>query len=161
MLQLNDFNRAEFRLWDEAAGEYCLHRNGPGHGNWRAPEEYRNDALSEKVDVWSLGNNLYTVLTGATPILDPHRRDESLKFQEFVDLLTNGTTGYIAPHLYTRSEPERVLAELIPRCWAMEPQDRPTVAEIVHELEAAVEMLERQHQTTRQAILQTMQYYSE
>ena len=28
------------------------------HCQWRAPEEYRDDPLDEKIDIWSLGNNM-------------------------------------------------------------------------------------------------------
>jgi hypothetical protein len=35
MLKLNDFNRAEFPLWDEKNQEYCRYKNGHGHGNVR------------------------------------------------------------------------------------------------------------------------------
>lgn len=73
MLKLNDFNRAEFQLWDATARDYCRHRNGRGGGTWRAPEEYRDDPLTEKVDVWSLGNNLYVLLTGTGLQFGRHR----------------------------------------------------------------------------------------
>lgn len=81
-LKLNDFNRAEVMLFDEENQEYCGYRNNPGGGDvsipvadecccltvctlqWRAPEEYADKPLNEKIDVWSLGNNMYTVLTG-------------------------------------------------------------------------------------------------
>ena len=53
-LILNDFNRAEFPLFDEKAGDYCRYKNGKGGGNWRAPEEYRDDPLLEEIDIWSL-----------------------------------------------------------------------------------------------------------
>ena len=33
VLKLNDFNRAEFMLWDEGKNAYCLYQNGRGHGN--------------------------------------------------------------------------------------------------------------------------------
>ena len=32
-VKLNDFNRAEFMLWDDENGEYCRYTNGRGHGN--------------------------------------------------------------------------------------------------------------------------------
>jgi serine/threonine protein kinase len=53
-LILNDFNRAEFPLFDEKADDYCRYKNGRGGGNWRAPEEYRDDPLLEEIDVWSM-----------------------------------------------------------------------------------------------------------
>ena len=98
IVKLNDFNRAEFMLWDNANQEYCRYKNGPGHGNvslllcyefnfssivsqpsmplgfvqckWRAPEEYYDNPLNEKVDVWALGNNMYALLTGLYPFYD-------------------------------------------------------------------------------------------
>lgn len=56
-IKLNDFNRAEFMLYDEGHGEYCKYRNGVGPGDYRAPEEYHNKPLDEKLDIFSLGNN--------------------------------------------------------------------------------------------------------
>ena len=37
---------------------------------WRAPEEYKDAPLTEKIDVWSLGNNLYSLLTGLDPLYE-------------------------------------------------------------------------------------------
>jgi serine/threonine protein kinase len=95
MIKINDFNRAEFPLFDEKSGEYCLYENGHGHGNvswsfcgvelydilclrscsvyclqWRSPEEYQDGPLTEKIDVWSLGCNMYAILTGLNPLYD-------------------------------------------------------------------------------------------
>lgn len=33
-------------------------------GQYRAPEENRDDYLDEKIDVYSFGNNIYGLLTG-------------------------------------------------------------------------------------------------
>ena len=63
-IKLNDFNRAEVMLYDEKKGDYCRYQNGHGAGDYRAPEEYRDGHLNEKIDVWSLGNNIYALLTG-------------------------------------------------------------------------------------------------
>jgi hypothetical protein len=32
-IKLNDFNRAEFLLWDEQGQEYCQYNTGSAHGN--------------------------------------------------------------------------------------------------------------------------------
>jgi serine/threonine protein kinase len=37
---------------------------------WRSPEEYFDHPLNEKVDVFSLGNNMYSLLTGLWPFYD-------------------------------------------------------------------------------------------
>ena len=31
---------------------------------WRSPEEYYDKDLDQQVDVYSLGNNMYSILTG-------------------------------------------------------------------------------------------------
>jgi serine/threonine protein kinase len=34
-VKLNDFNRAEYMLWDDEAKDYCRYLEGPGNGNVR------------------------------------------------------------------------------------------------------------------------------
>ena len=35
LVKMNDFNRAEWMLWDDAKHEYCRYTNGPGRGSVR------------------------------------------------------------------------------------------------------------------------------
>ena len=39
-IKLNDFNRAEFMLWDDEKEEYCRYQNGKGHGSVSDNYEY-------------------------------------------------------------------------------------------------------------------------
>lgn len=150
MLKLNDFNRAEFLLWDETHQAYCQHRNGKGHGSWRSPEEYRNDALTDKIDVWSLGNNIYTILTGVDPLLAD---DDYVKRS---NLIVQGKTGRLDPKYFEQDGPERLLATVIQQCFQYDPAMRPTIFEIVNDLQRGVEQVERRLGITRQAILQQL-----
>jgi serine/threonine protein kinase len=34
------------------------------HGQYRSPEENRDEYLDEKIDIYSFGNNIYGLLTG-------------------------------------------------------------------------------------------------
>eukprot|EP00977_Amphora_coffeiformis_P000909 scaffold190_cov171-Amphora_coffeaeformis.AAC.34 len=61
-IKMNDFNRAEFMVYDEEHKEYCQYKNGVGPGDFRSPEEYRNEPLDERIDIYSLGNNFVSVL---------------------------------------------------------------------------------------------------
>lgn len=149
-LKLNDFNRAEFLLWDETNQAYCQHRNGKGHGNWRSPEEYRNDPLTDKIDVWSLGNNIYTILTGVEPILAD---DDDVETSQ---LLIQGKTGRLDPKYFQNDGPERVLATTIQQCFHYDPIMRPTIFEVVQRLQWGVNQVERRLGITRQAILQQL-----
>eukprot|EP00957_Ditylum_brightwellii_P078120 5938932-Ditylum_brightwellii.AAC.1 len=50
--------------FNEETGTYCKHMGfeGGGGGSVRSPEEYNSDPLNEKLDVYSFGNILYTLL---------------------------------------------------------------------------------------------------
>ena len=64
-IKLVDFNRAEPMLFDTKKEEYCKWRNGLSEDmSLRAPEETVDAGLNEQVDVFSLGNVFYSVLTG-------------------------------------------------------------------------------------------------
>eukprot|EP00980_Cylindrotheca_fusiformis_P028443 scaffold22599_cov139-Cylindrotheca_fusiformis.AAC.34 len=131
MLKINDFNRAEFMLFDESSQEYCKYRNGKGGGNWRAPEEYKDGPLDEKIDVWSLGNNMYGLLTGLYPLY--WMDDKQMK-----KAVMRGETAYIDPRYKTRSPEEGRLAEIIEQCFRFSPDDRPSIFEVVTFLRRAV-----------------------
>jgi serine/threonine protein kinase len=123
-------------------------------GTWRAPEEYRNDALSDKVDIFSLGNNMLTILTGQEPVLS----SKTMRSKAFRRGIVDGMTGIIDPKYWneTGSKAEHALADVIQKCFAYTPEDRPTIFEVVHELERAVQEMEKEKGETRTHILQTL-----
>jgi len=131
-VKLNDFNRAEFELWDDKEQEYCKYTEGGGHGNWRSPEEYFDGDLDQQVDVFSLGNNMYSLLTGLWVFYD---EDDSDKIPERVKA---GEKPYIDPRYKKRSLAEAKLAEIIDRCHSYYAQDRPSISEIVKFLRGAL-----------------------
>jgi hypothetical protein len=63
-LKLGDFNRVTIMKWDLMNNEYCPFNNGLIYGNNRAPEECSALDLNEKIDLFSLGNNIYAMITG-------------------------------------------------------------------------------------------------
>ncbi|KAL3943379.1 MAG: hypothetical protein SGBAC_002545 [Bacillariaceae sp.] len=131
MLKINDFNRAEFMLFDETTQKYCRYQNGKGNGNWRSPEEYKDHRLNEKIDIWSFGNNMYALLTGLNPMY--WTNTDGVK-----KAVKRGEIAYIDPRYLTRSKEEKALAELIEKCFVYEPDDRPTIFEVVSYLRNAV-----------------------
>ena len=173
-LKLNDFNRAEFMLWNDQDREYCKYKNNPGHGDvrkrddsglsvavhsrfshgvshlpnfgsapllcprlflhrqWRAPEEYFDDPLDEKIDIFSLGNNLYATLTGLYPFYN------ILESKKITDNVKRGVMPYIDPRWSKHSYAESKIVELIKRCWKFKPEDRIDVFEAVRFLRDAV-----------------------
>lgn len=65
--KLNDFNRARFIRWSANHNKPCGYYIGKNPGKSRSPEEYLYDEQSEKVDVYSMGNIFYTLLTELWP----------------------------------------------------------------------------------------------
>ena len=142
---------------------------------WRAPEEYLDRPLDEKIDIWSLGNNMYSLLTGSKchtegdfsqlitcrsylctflnflvyPFYDSKYEDVSRKVSE-------GLTGFIDPRYMNRSFAEAKLAEVIPQCWIYDARQRIDIIQLVDFLRIAV----RQN-SEREGLLQQLANISE
>ena len=131
LIKLVDFNRAEALLYDIKQDKYCKFVNGPpAEGMFRAPEENIDAPLTEKIDIFSLGNVLYSVLTG---IMVHVSRSSNEAHKRIVD----GITEPIAD-LYYEEPSTAALAEVIELCWTYDAEERPTIFEIVQLLEKAV-----------------------
>ena len=139
-LKLNDFNRAEVMLFNEEKGEYCKYKNGGVYGNYRAPEEFSNHRLDEKIDVWSMGNNLYALLTGLWVFYEID--DDKAIHKKAID----GEISFIDPRYETNSFAEGKMVEIMKRCWVYDPKYRADIFEVVEFLENAVEENRRREQ---------------
>jgi serine/threonine protein kinase len=72
-LKLNDFNNAEIlavdhRLSATSNVTYCKTNRGVWGGTFRSPEELLGEPVDEQIDVYSMGNIIYTLLTGQVSI---------------------------------------------------------------------------------------------
>ncbi|KAG7350775.1 protein kinase domain containing protein [Nitzschia inconspicua] len=68
--KLNDFNIAEFLTYNPSTNQSCGFRSRLHEPWWRAPEEMdmsHNVIVTEKVDVYALGNVLFHILTTHAP----------------------------------------------------------------------------------------------
>ena len=100
---------------------------------WRSPEEYFDKDLNEQVDIFSLGNNMYSLLTGLYVFYDT---DNDEKIQERAK---EGEKAYIDPRYKERSLAEAKLAEIIGQCHSFKPKDRPSIFQVVKFLRDALE----------------------
>ena len=125
---LNDFNRAEFMLWDEEKNEYCKYTEGKGGGDWRSPEEYFDNPLNEEVDVFSLGNNFYSVFTGLWAWFDS--KDEKVS----VKRIKEGEIPWIDPRYKSQDALQAEFADIIESCWTYNPLNRPSIFEVISRL---------------------------
>lgn len=123
-LVLNDFNRAEAMLYDEEKGEYCKYTNGPGGGDYRSPEEYHDNLLNEKIDVWSFGNNIYGLITGLW-VFYQYKDEVAIK------KMMKGEKSYLDPRYRGKNFIQDELIELMYKCWHYEPDKRADIFEAV------------------------------
>ncbi|KAL7535462.1 hypothetical protein ACHAWF_005175 [Thalassiosira exigua] len=131
MIKFVDFNRAEPLLYDTEHDEYCKWKNGkPGDGWFRSPEENIDGPLTEKIDVFSLGNVFYQLLTGRWVW-------EGYDSEEYSENIIDGMTMPI-PAAYNGQQASEYLVRAIKACWTYDPEQRPTVFELVSFLEGAV-----------------------
>ncbi|KAL9189368.1 hypothetical protein ACHAXT_009043 [Thalassiosira profunda] len=131
-IKLVDYNRAEPLLWDDKHGRYCGWRNGrPAEGTLRSPEENVDGPISEKVDIYSLGNVYYSLLTGRR-VWERHEQE---------DRIHNIIEGFplTIPDSYRERSAGDALAKVIEACHEYWPEDRPDAFQLVGMLERLVE----------------------
>lgn len=111
--------------FDEEHGEYCRYRNGKGGGDFRSPEEFKDGRLNEKIDVFSMGNMMYGLLTGLLVFYDVKDTKAIQK------RIIKGDKAFIDPRYRTKSFAESKLVDIIERCWEYDPDKRPDIFEVV------------------------------
>ncbi|CAM9251098.1 unnamed protein product [Ectocarpus sp. 4 AP-2014] len=119
IVKVNDLNRCRFMARD-SSGEPCPFYISKGNGVWRSPEEYAGEGLTEKLDIYSLGNIFWAML-GRKP---PFARDDKYKGR-----VLRGERPKVDPSWH----PEFV--QLFTDMWKRDPRERPTAREVVLRLE--------------------------
>ena len=132
IVKLIDFNRAEPLLYDEETGKHCSQNEGGAYTVYRAPEEMKDgQPQDDKADVFNYASLIYTVLTG----LWVHSGfDES---QVRKDLMAGIKPFYDKRWAY-KSLGEAAILRVIDEGWNFDPEERPTMFEIIDILEEAL-----------------------
>lgn len=138
-LKLGDFNRATIMQWDEIKGGYCKFNNGYAFGNYRAPEEFAAINLDEQIDTFSFCNNIYALITGLWNFYDTD--DDEVVHEKLID----GELAFVDPRWKDRSYEEGKLVELLPKCWAYDPDERISIFDAVKFLRQAIEDKPKHH----------------
>lgn len=143
-VKVNDFNRCRFMTQkvggkNETAGSEnaapCTFRIPSAPGKNRAPEEYSFRELDEKLDIFSVANILYSILTKKEAWEDRSTVETKNKIQD-------GFIPEIEVDLPDLPLPIReMLIHLNQRAYAFEPTERIGAAELASELEKVLASL--------------------
>lgn len=127
--KLNDFNRSRLIGRDETTGASCKYRVGKNPGKYRSPEEYRYEPQDEKVDVYSVGNVLYGLLTGLFPFAD-------VKTKRAQKEVANGGRPPIPDAVLSSNDPvDKLLHRAVEACFVHDPVARPSARAVADLLE--------------------------
>jgi serine/threonine protein kinase len=110
---------------------------------YRSPEEFAGQDLNEKIDIFSFGNNIYSLMTGLWPFYE--NEDDGFVQKEIV----NGKTAFIDKRYRSRSYAEGKMVELIEQCWRYKAVDRPDIFEVVRFLRRAIEVTKAEDEVDR------------
>ncbi|KAG7338684.1 serine/threonine protein kinase [Nitzschia inconspicua] len=152
LLKINDFNRCRFvphkiRNSTSDNDEKCPIRIPSAPGIYRSPEEYAGQNLTNQIDMFSLGHVLFEIWTGTPAWGDVGGRQVRQHVLE--GQLPPGLRKLLAAKDETQTDEiqhaqlHRLIAQLIGRCYTVNPNDRITAAELVGELNRLAEESKR------------------
>mmetsp|Transcript_6879 Transcript_6879/g.10879 ORF Transcript_6879/g.10879 Transcript_6879/m.10879 type:complete len:437 (-) Transcript_6879:239-1549(-) len=130
--KLNDFNRCVFQYQNSShpyPTEICpYHFEDENAWIFRSPEEYSYDSLTEKIDIYSMGNIFYTLLEEKLPFEDvkEHKGTEAVQ-----KLVRRG----VRPNLQLAVEQSqdhsiKVIIKAMTMCWNQQAKDRPSASDV-------------------------------
>lgn len=143
-LKLNDFNIGIIRQWNVTSQEPCGFPAKYPNPRWRSPEEARkqND-LTEKVDVFSMGHIFYALICGAEPWkrLEPNGPPSK---EEIDEKVKNNVLPFIPESVMESEDPEVVaIREAMLDCYSFHPEDRPSARSISRSLDKTLQKLKQ------------------
>ena len=141
--KLNDFNRCTFLYWNATSNAgNCPYEYGD-YNAWlyRSPEEYEYGPQTEKIDVYSLGNILWDILTTHSP---RGKMKKELEDKTRPKVARGELPPWPDDVNQTKLKTDPALKAIniaMRKCLRAKPEDRPTAGEIADELAAAVDAL--------------------
>jgi hypothetical protein len=133
--KLMDFNRNRFLRWNNQENQQCTFKIPGAPGRWRSPEEYLHKGMTEKVDVYSLGNVLYFLLTRNVPFSELKSRNVSKRVR-------NGERPHIEKEIrYSRHPFDEYMISAIHMCFTADPNQRPSAKQVANKLAEGIAKL--------------------
>lgn len=133
---LSDFNRAEPLWWNDENEHYCMYELGLASGNLRSPEEYGSEYVDEKIDVYSFGNVIYSLLTGSDPWYAEGLDDHNLRDASY----EHGLVPLVSAEIRGQSFANSVLASIMDKCYEYYAVKRIDIFTVVSLLNDAIAM---------------------
>jgi predicted Ser/Thr protein kinase len=114
--KVSDFGMSRIIQDEEAKGKT---KTNVGPLRWMSPESIKDRSYSVKSDVWSYGILVYEIVSG----MEPHANEDQLMVG--VKIRDEAFTPAIP------DDCDPTLREVMQMCWQKNPEDRPTMEEIV------------------------------
>lgn len=128
VFKLNDFNRARFIRWNPTMNQTCGFKVGANRGDFRAPEEYEYAEENEKVDVYSMGNILYQLISLKYYLFGDDTDDEAIQ-KLVMDGKRPSYRDDVGPN---PDEIDRVFISAMDMCYTHDPKERPSAREVAN-----------------------------
>jgi serine/threonine protein kinase len=155
--KVNDFNRCRFMRFNATDNSPCGFTVGanPGkvdnailvlllyfletHLNWflfyqfRAPEEYEYKVENEMIDIYSMGNIFYSILSGDMPFEDIKEKDAQKKVKR-------GERPKLPESVLESDDIAiKTILSATERCWKQDPNERPSASSIRDEFKLVLD----------------------
>ncbi|GKY96180.1 hypothetical protein MPSEU_000577800 [Mayamaea pseudoterrestris] len=132
IVKVNDFNRCRFMAHHNESHASCSFKIPSAPGKHRAPEEYSYTQLDQQLDIYSMAHVLYGILSGD----DPWRGWSSSEVKRVV---MDGYKPVVPEQFRVSNTTDERLHQLMLRTYTLNPTERITAAELVHEIEALLQ----------------------
>jgi serine/threonine protein kinase len=136
--KLTDFNRMRMlRVDPDRDNSPCPYKVKKNGGRNRSPEEYAYKPQTEKVDVYSLGNILYMLLTNETRLFDNDSTDTAM------NKVKSGERPFVPREIRQSQDPiDRALLKAMSMCHVQEIKERATALQVANFLKANLELID-------------------
>lgn len=130
---LNDFNRARLLKWNfkkqqmqgKSVNETCSFQIKVNKGKNRSPEEYSVGDLTEKIDVYSMGNIFYRLIENKASFYQFSKN-------EVYKMVKKGKRPIVSNEIRKNGGPKiQTLIEAMDMCFIQEAKSRPSAKEVL------------------------------
>merc|ERR1712087_237532 len=138
--KVNDFNRCRFMRQYKEDDSPCGFHVGANPGKFRSPEEYEYEEEDEMVDVYSMGNVFYALISGTMPF-------EGQKESKAQKKVKKGIGPRVPDHVKEQAEEDiaiQGLLHVMKKCWRHLPKERPKASNVRDELKGILDKISKE-----------------